>query len=282
MSDASPAPKQAQDSTNLRLRLLTAAILGPLIILLIIVGDWSFNTLVIAGGVLGLLEFCALGERRGWIGITQAGVPAMLLLLMSFANGLPGLFPAIFLMAAVIAVLIDSIRAVPLPERPPHVLVTLTGLVYIGFPLAFMIAIRGRADGLNWLALIVTTTWVTDTFAYIGGRLWGQRKLAPLISPKKTIEGAITGVAAGIVAGLIVLASASYLSPAAVVLAIIAPVMAVLGDLLESWIKRRLGAGDSHLTGLDVIPGHGGVLDRVDSMILVTVVVYAYLLLTGV
>lgn len=281
MSDASPAPKQAQDATNLRIRLLTAATLGPLIILLIIVGDWPFNTLIIAGGVLGLLEFCALGERQGWIGITQAGVPAMLLLLMSFANGLPQLFPAIFLMAAVIAALIDSIRTVPLPERPPHVLVTLVGLAYIGFPLAFMIAIRGRTDGLNWLAFIMTTTWVTDTFAYIGGRLWGKRKLAPMISPKKTVEGAITGVAAGVVSGMIVLASAGYLAPSTIVLAILAPPMAVLGDLLESWIKRQLGAGDSHLSGLDVIPGHGGVLDRVDSLILVTVVVYVYLVISG-
>jgi phosphatidate cytidylyltransferase len=281
MSPASPAPKQAQDSTNLRIRLLTAAILGPIIIALILVGDWPFYTLVIAGGVLGLLEFCALGEGRGWMGITQAGVPAMLLLLMSFANGQPGLFPAIFLMAAVIAALIDSVRGVPIPERPPHVLVTLAGLLYIGFPLAFMIAIRGRADGLNWLAFIMATTWTTDTFAYIGGRWWGKHKLAPQISPKKTVEGAVTGVAAGLVAGLIVLASAGYLTVGTVLLAAVVPVMAVLGDLLESWIKRRLGAGDSHLTGLDIIPGHGGVLDRVDSLILVTVLVYVYLLVMG-
>jgi phosphatidate cytidylyltransferase len=281
MAAESDAPKQAQDASNLRIRLLTAAILGPLIIFLVIVGDWPFMALVITGGILGLLEFCALGERRGWIGITQAGVPAMLLLLMSFANGQAALFPAVFLMAAVIAALIDSVRGVPIPQRPAHVLVTLAGLVYIGFPLAFLIAIRGRADGLNWVAFILAITWMTDTFAYIGGRLWGKRKLAPLISPKKTLEGAITGVAAGFTTGLIVLASAGYLSAGTIILALLAPPAAVLGDLLESWIKRRLGAGDSHISGLDVIPGHGGVLDRVDSMILVTVMVYAWLLLSG-
>jgi len=102
-----------------------------------------------------------------------------------------------------------------------------------------------------------------------------------MISPKKTVEGAITGVAAGVVSGMIVLASAGYLAPGTIVLAILAPPMAVLGDLLESWIKRQLGAGDSHLSGLDVIPGHGGVLDRVDSLILVTVVVYVYLVISG-
>jgi phosphatidate cytidylyltransferase len=281
MADGTAPPKQAQDAANLRIRLLTALILGPLIILLILVGDWSFNTLVIAGGVLGLLEFCALGERRGWMGITQAGVPAMLLLLMSFANGLPGLFPAIFLLAAVLAALVDGVRGVPTPQQTPHVLVTLAGLAYIGFPLAFLIAIRGRADGLNWVAFIMAVTWMTDTFAYVGGRLWGKHKLAPRISPKKTVEGAITGVAAGLTAGVIALASAGQLRPVALLLVLLAPVMAILGDLLESWVKRKLGAGDSHLTGLDVIPGHGGVLDRVDSLILVTVVTYGYILLVG-
>ncbi len=127
-------------------------------------------------------------------------------------------------------------------------------------------------DGLTWIALVFALTWGTDTFAYIGGRLWGKTLLAPKISPKKTVEGAITGVIGAFFIGLIVLLITEKFAPVFLILLIGAPIAAIIGDLVESALKRAADVEESHLPGLNLFPGHGGVLDRIDSLIFVATV----------
>jgi phosphatidate cytidylyltransferase len=158
--------------------------------------------------------------------------------------------------------------------------VTLAGLAYTSFPAAFLIAIRMPPNGLIWVLLIICATWGTDTLAYLGGRWWGKTPLAPRISPKKTREGAITGILFGFAAGVAVLALSGKLSVGMVILVALLPPTAVLGDLFESRLKRFFYAGDSHIAGLNLIPGHGGMLDRTDSLVWVTTLCYMYLLIT--
>jgi phosphatidate cytidylyltransferase len=157
-------------------------------------------------------------------------------------------------------------------------LITLGSVLYVGFPAAFAIAIRNLPDGLLWLVVVFCITWGTDMLAYIGGRLWGRTKLAPMISPKKTLEGAIVGVVGGILPAAIVLGLNNKFTVATLVLLALGPLLAILGDLVESWLKRAFQVKDSHLMGFDILPGHGGVLDRVDGLIVVVTFVYVFLL----
>jgi phosphatidate cytidylyltransferase len=121
----------------------------------------------------------------------------------------------------------------------------------------------------------------SDTAAYFFGRWFGRTPLAPSISPKKTVEGMISGLLVGAVLAGIDLALIGRLTWATLGILAIGPILAVLGDLAESALKRRYNIKDSHLAGLDIIPGHGGVLDRVDSLLFVVPFVVGYLALTG-
>lgn len=142
--------------------------------------------------------------------------------------------------------------------------VILLPVVYLGLPLGTMAAIR-RIDGPLVLLLLLATTVISDTAQYYGGRRFGRRPLAPRVSPKKTLEGAVSGIVVG---GLALPLLGSSLLPAApfwllwlVGLAVVG--LGIAGDLFESLLKRSAGVKDSS----SLIPGHGGVLDRVDSLL---------------
>ena len=155
---------------------------------------------------------------------------------------------------------------------------TLAGVFYIGFPSGFLVAIRNaEPNGIIWLLAIFSTTWSTDTFAYLGGRLFGKHKLAPRLSPKKTIEGALIGVLFGFGITLVLLAATDLLNSTTLLLILLAPFVAIAGDLFESALKRYFKVKDSFVQGLNVFPGHGGVLDRVDAMLWVTVIYFIML-----
>ncbi|MBI5886319.1 MAG: phosphatidate cytidylyltransferase [Deltaproteobacteria bacterium] len=139
------------------------------------------------------------------------------------------------------------------------------GVIYIAVPLSYFIFLRAVPDGRWWILFILVVVWANDTFAYVVGKTLGRHKLAPRISPGKTIEGAAGGLVAGVAAALIC-NGAMGLGAGMLLIAAIAikvGVLGIIGDLAESLLKRGAGVKDSG----SLIPGHGGVLDRIDSLI---------------
>lgn len=157
---------------------------------------------------------------------------------------------------------------------------TIAPALYLGGLLGYYVWLRGLPGGAYWVPVVLGCTWAADTAAYLCGRRWGQTKLAPALSPGKSIEGALAGVAGAVaVAGLVgAVAPAPYGGLRGLVgLGLLVALAGIVGDLAESFIKRQVGVKDaSRLLG-----GHGGLLDRLDSLLAAGVVAYWYLLALG-
>jgi phosphatidate cytidylyltransferase len=155
---------------------------------------------------------------------------------------------------------------------------TMAGVLYAGWLLGYLVELRGIDEGRNWIFMAILVTFASDTAAFFVGRAWGRHKLAPQISPNKTWEGAAGGVCGAMLASLFfILPTRLSLSQhlnwwLAVVLGLLISVFGQLGDLAESLLKRNMGVKDSG----KLIPGHGGILDRMDSIVFAGVVVYYY------
>jgi len=159
---------------------------------------------------------------------------------------------------------------------------TIAGILYIGWLLSYFVALRGMDDGTNlgrnlvFLALFVT--FGSDTVAFFAGRAWGRHHLAPSISPGKTWEGAIGGILGAIVVSLLFTLPTPLHLPfdywQAILLGLLVSIFGQLGDLVESLLKRNMGVKDSG----KLLPGHGGFLDRIDSIVFAGIVVYYYVL----
>jgi phosphatidate cytidylyltransferase len=149
--------------------------------------------------------------------------------------------------------------------------VTLTGIIYIGWLGAYIISLRDYHEGVWWLLTVLPLLWITDVSAFFIGRRFGKHKLSTRLSPKKTWEGYLGGIAAATVGGLLFGFFIPILNPSIVVfsplrgafLGLILAATSLLGDLGESMIKRQFGFKDSG----NLLPGHGGVFDRIDSWI---------------
>jgi phosphatidate cytidylyltransferase len=166
----------------------------------------------------------------------------------------------------------------PLVESLPAAGISSSGLLLVAFPLSFAVRLHGLPSQGPWLLLFaLAITWAADTAAYFVGRAFGKHPLAPRISPKKTWEGSI----GGIVGSLIIAYAASFFLrvplPHLLAIAFLGNVAGQMGDLLESACKRSAGVKDSG----SLLPGHGGVLDRIDALVLCIPVVWYYLVLVN-
>lgn len=180
--------------------------------------------------------------------------------------------------AALIAAL--GLRKLEVRQRVFILLAELFGIFYItlflypAFPIRYSF---GEELGRQWTLLLLLVIWVGDTFALVAGKMIGRRPFAPVLSPKKTKEGALFGLLSGILAAMVL---RPYLFEGIAlhhvfISSVILGIFGQLGDLAESMLKRAGGIKDSS----NIIPGHGGVLDRMDSMLLTIPALYAYLLL---
>ena len=245
-------------SEELRLRILSSIVLIPAVVAATWFGDTAFRAVAALIGVLiyyewstitGLAQKSVRGNAWGWLSVVSVcanmlfGAPDFTLPLLSG-----------FAMTAAILALFRRV-CVWLP----------IGIVYAGLSAVAMAAIRGNdAVGFGAMIFVFAIVWSTDILAYFVGRAIGGPKLAPRISPGKTWSGAIGGTIAGILAGLAVTLSIfQTVSLWHVLVALLLSVSSQIGDLFESFIKRRFGVKDSSR----LIPGHGGVMDRVDGLV---------------
>ncbi|MEM9493470.1 MAG: phosphatidate cytidylyltransferase, partial [Myxococcota bacterium] len=162
----------------------------------------------------------------------------------------------------------------------PRLAYSVAGIVYVGLLLAFIPMLkRDFPDfyGSDWVVFVLLVAWIGDTGAYFAGRFLGKRKLYPAVSPKKTWAGAMGGIAASALAAaavkLTMIPAMTWVDVA--VLSVPGAILGQMGDLVESLIKRSTGVKDSGA----LLPGHGGILDRVDALIFMGPYVYVYLLL---
>lgn len=259
--------------SNLQLRLLSAAVGIPVLIVVTYVGGWPFALVAGAIAVLAAAEF-----THGFL-IPSQPLPAVWALAPGFmaaglmvagAQASPAFIGVGVVLAAGMAVAGLSRTNLFGPRKPLRVYAT--ALVYIGLLFSTIVLLRDGDDGRTWVLLALFATFAVDTGAYAVGKAIGRHKMAPAISPGKTWEGAVGGLVGGAaaVAGLHALFDLQAGATAVGVLALAVPGAAILGDLLESWLKRRMGIKDAS----GFIPGHGGFLDRLDSILLVTPVVY--------
>lgn len=156
---------------------------------------------------------------------------------------------------------------------------TMLGLVYVGFLGSHLVLIRGLEDGASWLIILTAVTAGSDTGAYLVGSKLGRRKLCPQISPNKTVEGAIGGAVGGVVAAVVLWLIFPVQAPFwfIALLAFGLALVGMLGDLIESIIKRGFAVKDSG----SLLGGHGGILDRIDSLLLAGPGLYYILIYSG-
>jgi phosphatidate cytidylyltransferase len=268
--------------SNIAQRVITAVLVAPVIVATVLLGGVPFMIVVTFFAVLGVTEFYMLAQNRPSQGSVLVGIPTMIGLVIAFYLSDVRLGIGALALGAAVTFPLEIIRHRSEIRRSlVQVGMTLAGALYLGLPTGFLVALRALPDGALWILLILCVTWGTDTFAYVGGRLWGKTKLAPRLSPKKTREGALVGVLGGIVPSLILLAITDQLVIGALVLVFAGPLVAILGDLLESALKRFFQVKDSHIAGLDILPGHGGILDRTDALLLVATFAYLCFQLLG-
>lgn len=290
-SDPTPTTAPPRTLNNFYVRIITGLILMPLVLSLAYIDGAVLAVLVSFIVVVGVLEFYVFAHGRAVQGSAITGAPMAILVVAAFYLQQPILWLAALVIGAVATFALETLRHPnDLRRTVWQVVTTLAGVLYVGFPISFLLAIRALPavptpgvtvpEGYIWLLLIFASTWATDSFAYLGGRAFGKTKLAPVLSPKKTVEGALIGVIGGIVAPLVILALTGKVALPNLVLIAVATPVAIAGDLLESAIKRYFQVKDSHLSGFNLFPGHGGVLDRIDALICVSTLYYLFLLFT--
>lgn len=275
-----PLSNRPKGLPNMLVRILTGVPLMAFAILCLYLGDWPWVMFIGLAAVVGMLEFYALAQNRPEMGFTQVGVPATVAIFIGVQYGWGWLVALALLFGLIGGVSMALGLGAPWPRALRQGGMTLAGLIYVALPLALTLILRHRL-GVGGVMLALAITIATDSFAYFGGKFWGRTPMAPRISPKKTVEGLIAGLVFGSGFAMLTLHWMGMLSWESVVVAVLGPPLAVLGDLWESWLKRLYDVKDSHLPNLNILPGHGGVLDRADSMLLVAPFLVGYLGVLG-
>ena len=249
-------------------RIISALVGLPIILFFIYMGGGAFAFMVAVLATIGLYEFARMASGRQKFLFVPVLLGVWLLLLGSYlawpdwtAIGLLVTFCVVF-----------AVAVFRFPDfNVEDIAVNLLGLIYIGWTLAHLIAFDGLGDGRLLVLYLFVAIWGSDSGAYFVGRFLGKHKLCPRVSPKKTIEGSIGGIITTCVLLLLLDAYFGMLSPlTAIAIGVAISVIGQVGDLSESLIKRYYGVKDSG----NLIPGHGGILDRFDSIMLAAPVMY--------
>ena len=258
----------------IRQRVLSALVLLPLIFLVIWFGGPAYSLLVTAVAALGTLEFCGMKGLSRRHPLTLFGLVGVLLFIL--VAHVEASYTAPLLTAIVAFSLIWLLFRSPVKGAATNWAWTLAGIIYIGLLISHFIPLRGLEGGREWVLFVVLATFAADTTAFFVGKTWGRHSLAMKVSSRKTWEGAVGGFLGAIAASLILALLLGIAIPywQTVILGALIGIFAPLGDLAESILKRSTGLKDSGT----LIPGHGGLLDRLDSILFTVVVVYYYVI----
>jgi phosphatidate cytidylyltransferase len=294
MTAAPPLPRPGIDKANLAVRVGTTLVFAVFFLTLLYLGSapWAKATFVILlalASLMGIHEVTLMGRKAGAAPSFYAGTFAAWGILASFTLwgvGMEGTFPlwAAFILAVVLvhfgALLFDR----DLEKAMKSQAVTLMGALYLGLGTGFMARLfmfdrtTLTNTGGRLIFALFLITWLGDTCAYFVGSLLGRHKLARHVSPKKTWEGALGNLAGNVGAAFLIRAwvCTEWTVVDVVLIGLLLGVAGQMGDLVESTWKRSTGVKDSNMGGI-AIPGHGGLLDRIDSLVFAAPVFYAYL-----
>ncbi len=262
-------------------RVYTAAVLAPIIYAVIrYLPPVAFIGLVLVVGAIALYEFYRLffHERANGM-LIGIGLLTLASLLASYHWHGPDM--AMFFFAAIATLILPLFTHKNLQHNLMDSSITIFGVLYIGVALSYLILIRSFPQGEYFVLFVLFVTWAADTGAYYVGKAFGRHPLAPAISPKKTVEGLLGGVAFAIIA---VYACRSWVASydlsmmGCFILGSMLTLTGFAGDLAESALKRSAGMKDS--SGL--LPGHGGMLDRIDSLLFTAPAFYYYVWYSGI
>lgn len=262
--------------SDFRIRLITALLGVPAILAAIFIGPPVWTIVVIGTALWCVRELRHMIDPNDRVTLVAMG---LITLTCFFCVAIDNYLALVAAIGAFSVVRIVQAARNPDPRHflRRNFLYPVLGALYVGLPLSLLLKARDLNHGALWTGVAFTCNWCTDGFALMGGRIAGHHKLAPHISPGKTIEGAIIGLASGLFFGS--LAGVAVGLPFRNVLLVNAAVAAltIAGDLLESWIKRVFSVKDAG----NLLPGHGGLMDRVDGMLLAGPALYLLLLLLG-
>jgi phosphatidate cytidylyltransferase len=267
-------------------RVLTALVLIPIVLLIVFLGPkqhWLFSLAVAGVAALAGWEYLGLAQQRGANPPRISVVVALLALF--FANfEWPDWTAGAFGVLCLALLILCTFRR-PVEQVMADASACIFCMFYIGFTLLTLINLHEQPNGPSLVVFLLCAVWAGDSTALYAGRAWGRHKLAPGISPGKSWEGAIGSVAGSLIAAGILLALASYLQSRDLailsypdepwywlVLAVVVNIAAQVGDLAESALKRSAGVKDSG----SLLPGHGGMLDRIDALLFAAPVLWFY------
>ncbi|MBN1876171.1 MAG: phosphatidate cytidylyltransferase [Anaerolineae bacterium] len=267
----------------MKVRVISSVILLPVVVTAIIAGQWFFILLVLIATSVAAIEYTQMLRRKGYHLALPLIIAMILLGLAEAVWNQQWLMPGIAVLTLLISAWVLYCREkVPSMDAPTaHWALTLAGGLYLGIGGAYLLKLRFLDDGLWWTLTALPVIWIADSGAYFIGRRWGIHKMAPTISPNKSWEGYVGELVSGSVSGWL----AGMLWPAWVghpiaglnattglLLGVLLALLTPLGDFFVSMIKREAGVKD---TG-NLIPGHGGVFDRMDSLLWAGIVTWMF------
>ena len=247
-------------------RWLTALVALPLLTLLIGQGGRTCFALVVGlAAAVGLLEYYALVLSRQTMAMKAAGLAFGLALVASFYLGGQEVTSAVLVLVFLGSAMTCLVWFDPQTSVPEMLYKQVTGLIYIPFLLGYLILIRDWNQGVTWTFFLMAVIFAGDTAAYYVGKAFGRHKLAPSISPGKTVEGAVGGLAANLLVGALfkICCFPEFGWCYWIAFVTVTGTLGQTGDLVESMLKRSVGLKDSGR----LFPGHGGLLDRIDALL---------------
>lgn len=260
-------------------RVVTGAALIPLLFIVVwYLPQMAFVALAAAASAVGQVELSVMARARGARPLTVTGAVLGILVIINVARPLLPLAggPVFWIAVSVLAVLTVRLFARrPVEGAFEDVSFTLLGVLYVALLFGFQVAIHAGQAGKYWLVFLYLVIWASDTGAYYAGTAFGKHRLYEKISPKKSIEGLVGGMAASMVTAVLckLWLVQDLGTVEALVLGGALALVGTVGDLAESLLKRSAGVKDSGT----LIPGHGGILDRMDSMLFAAPVLFYYL-----